>query len=87
MILTVHATPGAKEERVGPWLDETTVKVRVRAKAEKGKANEAVLNLLADTFHCAPSLLTLVRGATIHMKHIEVPDHIIKAYKNTRPST
>jgi uncharacterized protein (TIGR00251 family) len=74
VILTVHVTPGAKEERVGPWLDETTVKIRVRAKAEGGKANEAVIKALATICNCAPSHISIVRGATTRMKQIEIPD-------------
>ncbi len=73
MIVTVHAKPGARETKVGPWLDDSTVKISVTARAEGGKANEAVIKALAEHLNLAPSTLRLVRGATTRMKQIEVP--------------
>lgn len=50
----------------------TYVKVRVTAAPEKGKANTAVRRLLAKSWGLAPSLLTVVSGAAVRNKTIEI---------------
>ncbi|MBI5369901.1 DUF167 domain-containing protein [Candidatus Uhrbacteria bacterium] len=71
MLLTVHVKPRAKKESL-EWLDEDTLKISVCAVAEKGKANTAVIKVLAQELKIAPSRLTLVRGATAKIKQIEI---------------
>lgn len=66
------ATPGAEFSlRVTPKASrnaleetETGLKVKVTVVPEDGKANKAVVKLLADALGVAKSRLTLVRGAT-----------------------
>lgn len=71
MLLTVHVKPRAKRNAVAKWLDATTVKVDVTAVPEGGKANEAVIDLLAEELRLPKSALTIVRGATTRIKHVE----------------
>lgn len=71
MILTVHVKPGARKESI-EWLDEDTIKMSVRAVPEKGKANLAVIELLADELGIAKSKIKLVRGATAKIKQFEI---------------
>ena len=72
MIVTVHAKPNARQTRIVAWLDDSTVKIEVTAAPEKGKANEAVLRVLADHYDIAPSRISLVRGASTRMKQFDV---------------
>ena len=68
--LTLRVTPGARVETVivaGP-----AVLVKVRAKPEDGKANAAVLDLLARALGLAPSRLRLLRGATGRDKQVQI---------------
>jgi uncharacterized protein YggU (UPF0235/DUF167 family) len=60
--LALRVTPGARSE--GITIEGGQVLVKVRAKPEDGKANAAVLDLLARALGLAPSRLTLLRGAT-----------------------
>lgn len=83
MILTVHVKPRARENRIEAWLDETTVKVAVTAAPEKGKANEAVFDLLADFFETSRSELALVRGHTTKMKHFSISDDVYKSAQHS----
>lgn len=78
MILTVHVKPRGKSNRVIEWLDSETAKVEVKSPPEKGKANEAVIKLLAKELSIAPSEIELVRGAATRMKQLMIPDGIIK---------
>ena len=48
------------------------VKIRIKAVPEKGKANEALLKLLADELNISKSLLTIVRGHATRIKHVAV---------------
>jgi hypothetical protein len=47
---------------------------RVRAKPDEGKANEAVLELVARGLDLAPSRLRLLRGATSREKLLQIAD-------------
>ena len=53
-------------------MDQDTLKLWVTALAEKGKANEAVLELLAEELKIPKSRLQIVRGLTTRLKHIEI---------------
>lgn len=62
----MRVTPGARSEGIA--IDGGQVQVKVRAKPEDGKANQAVLDLLAEALGLAPSRLRLLRGATSREK-------------------
>ncbi len=68
--LAVKVTPGAREESV--TLAEDAVLVKVRAPADKGAANDAVIAVVARALGLAPSRLTLLRGATSRQKLLAV---------------
>lgn len=64
--LAVRVTPGARVEALEIAGGQLVAKVR--AKPEDGKANAAVLALLAAALGLAPSRLELLRGATSREK-------------------
>lgn len=68
-VLTVHAQPGAKRNAI---LGERAgaLRVAVTAAPEKGKANAAILELLAEGLGCRPSQVALVSGETSRRKRI-----------------
>ena len=65
--IKVHA--GAKHDRVGTAPDGR-LRVSVTTAPERGKANKAVLELLARTLRVSPSSLTLLSGETDTRKRI-----------------
>lgn len=69
--LAVRVTPGAKQEAVS--LDQGRLTVKVRAKPEDGKANTAVIALVAAALGEAPSRIELLRGATSREKQLRIP--------------
>ena len=73
MILTVHVKTRAAKDAIISWLDQDTVKVAVKAAPEKGKANKAVLILLAQELKLPPTSLKIIRGTTSSLKQIEIP--------------
>lgn len=68
--LAVKVTPGAREESV--TLTDDAVLVKVRAPADKGAANEAVIAAVARTLGLAPSRVSLLRGGTSRQKVLKV---------------
>lgn len=69
--LAVRVTPGARVETLE--IAGGRLLAKVRAKPEDGKANVAVIALLAAGLGLAPSRLTLLRGATSREKLIGLP--------------
>jgi len=49
-------------------------KVSVKEAPVKGRANEAIIKVLAKYFDVAPSLIRLVSGARLKRKIFEIPD-------------
>ncbi|WP_088310510.1 DUF167 domain-containing protein [Novosphingobium sp. B 225] len=70
--LALRVTPGARVE--GLELGEGKLLVKVRTKPEDGKANAAVLELLAAALGLATSRLRMLRGATGRDKLVQILD-------------
>lgn len=68
--LALRVTPGARVESVE--LGDSRLLVKVRVKPEDGKANAAVLELVADALGVATSRLRLLRGATGRDKLVQL---------------
>jgi uncharacterized protein YggU (UPF0235/DUF167 family) len=64
-------TPGARQEQIAGWHGGA-LRVKVRARPEKGRANQAVLRLLALRLGVAPASLSIVRGASSRDKLVDV---------------
>jgi uncharacterized protein (TIGR00251 family) len=71
LILSVRVLPSAaKNEIVG--VEEGTLKVRVTAPPVKGKANEALVKLLAKTFRVRKTQIEIVSGHKAQRKMVKV---------------
>jgi len=71
MKIAVKVKPGSKREQV-EQLDETNFTVRVKAKPIDGKANDAVIKVLADYFDVSKSDVILLKGQTSKQKIFEI---------------
>ncbi len=75
-IITVKLTPKAAADRIGDPRQlpngETQLMVYVKAVPENGKANAAMLALLAKHYDLAPSRFTILRGHTARNKQIRI---------------
>jgi uncharacterized protein len=73
VVIAVHAQPGAgKSEVVGRHGD--ALKVRVAVPPERGRANEAIASLLAETLGVPAKAVTLTSGASARAKRFTVAD-------------
>lgn len=71
MRIIVHLRPGARQAKVEE-MKEGQLRVWVRAKPEKGKANAEMTGLLAEHFGVARSLVRIVIGKTAREKLVEI---------------
>jgi uncharacterized protein (TIGR00251 family) len=69
--LRVKAVPGASRDAIAGVLGDR-LKIRVAAPPEGGRANEAILRLLANAFDVAKADVGLVAGATSRDKTFEI---------------
>ncbi len=71
MKLSVKVVAGSSRDCIVGWLDKT-LKVRVRAKREKGRANTAVQRLLADALGLPAGSVRISSGMTSSRKLVEI---------------
>jgi uncharacterized protein (TIGR00251 family) len=74
-MLHVRVQPKARANAVKGWHG-AALRVSVTAAPEDGKANRAVIELLAETFDVAPSSINLVRGAASRDKWFRLPQGV-----------
>ena len=70
-VLTVKVAPGARKDEITGWMGDA-LKLRVSAPPEKGRANRAVMALLARTLSASRDRIVIVAGAGSRRKLIRV---------------
>jgi uncharacterized protein (TIGR00251 family) len=76
--LDIAVKPRSSRERVGP-IQGDRLCVAVNAPPVDGKANEAVVRVLAETLKVARSAVTIVRGETGRKKTVRVAGTTVAA--------
>jgi uncharacterized protein (TIGR00251 family) len=69
--LLLKVVPKASRDRVVGWVGDR-LKVQVTAAPERGKANEAVIEVLADALGVPRSKVRILAGETSPLKTVEV---------------
>lgn len=69
--ISVKVVPGAKRDRVAGRYGDS-IRLQISAPPERGKANEAVVTLLARTLGVRPDQVTIVRGHSQPRKLVQV---------------
>jgi uncharacterized protein (TIGR00251 family) len=72
VVVNVKVTPRARQDRIEPPGPDQALRVRVTAPADDGKANAAVIALLAKSWDLPRSALSIATGATSRRKRIHV---------------
>ncbi len=67
----VRVTPKSRADEIGEALADGTLRVRVRAAAEDGRANDAVLTLLGEALGLPRGAVRIVGGQASRQKWIE----------------
>ncbi len=71
MIINVRVTPRARQNKIVPSDDGTTLRVYTTSAPTDGDANAAVIKMLAKYFDVPKTSIKLVRGATSRDKVFE----------------
>ncbi|MFV9615514.1 MAG: DUF167 domain-containing protein [Gammaproteobacteria bacterium] len=71
MKLHIKVIPSSSKDCIAGWLDDT-LKVKVKAPAEKGKANKAVIKLLEKQLDLVKGSTSIISGQTSCNKIIEI---------------
>jgi uncharacterized protein (TIGR00251 family) len=71
LLLDVKVTPQANESKIVGWKD-SYLTIRIAQIASEGKANEAVVALLAKAFSLRKSQVEIVAGHTSRIKRIRL---------------
>ena len=70
--LKVKVAPRSGRSEIAGWLADGTLKARVHAPPEKGKANEELCALLARELGIRPSHVSVASGAASRLKTLLV---------------
>jgi len=71
MKLQIKVIPSSSKDCIAGWLDGT-LKVKVKAPPEKGKANKAVIKVLEKTLDLAKGSIEITSGTTSTRKTVEI---------------
>jgi uncharacterized protein (TIGR00251 family) len=82
--LSLKVVPGSSRDEVVGWLGDS-LKVKVKAPPERGRANEAVVALLADRLGVDPSSIAVVSGHGSPAKVVAVDDMDDEAIRKAFP--
>lgn len=72
--LSIKVTPRARKNEIVGVMADGTLKIRVTAPPVGGKANEAVIELLADVLKVSKSKIDIVAGETGTQKLVSIAD-------------
>lgn len=87
MIIRVRVIPNAKHSEVMGRVG-SIVRVRVAAPAVEGKANEELLEFLAEYFGVKPSYVSILRGEKGKEKTVQIegrPEHELEEVMDSIP--
>ena len=71
MKISVKLKPNAKENRIEK-IDRDQFSIRVKARPQKNRANQAAIEILADYFGVSKSGIKLLRGHATRHKLFEI---------------
>ena len=71
MKIIIKAKPGAREDKIEK-VDEANYTVYVKAPPIDGKANAAIVKLLASHFDVSQSLVEIISGHMARVKVVEI---------------
>ncbi|NGX63033.1 MAG: hypothetical protein KR126chlam6_00439 [Candidatus Anoxychlamydiales bacterium] len=79
MIIKVKITPNSRANQV-IGFEQDTLKIKIKAPAEKGKANKELISFLAKKLKIAKSSITILTGQTSRLKKLKIESVSIKNF-------
>ncbi len=68
--LSIKVQPNADRNEIVGWLDDETLKIRVRSPAQDGKANKTLIDFLAKRLGVSKNRITILLGQSSRQKVI-----------------
>ncbi len=84
-VLAARVTPGAPRDEVAGWMDDGSLKIKIRAAPEKGKANEALASLLARKLDVPRTAISILSGASSRRKKLAITGVTARQLKRLAP--
>lgn len=72
LMLNVRVQPSAKKDEISGWMEDGTLKVRVRGKPVEGKANESLIQFLSKALGVSKSSIEIVAGDKSRNKRLKI---------------
>lgn len=72
MYIRIKVHPKSKDSGIVETMDDGTIKVRVKAPPEKGKANKEVIKILAEKYGVKKSEVEIVSGKADQIKLVKI---------------
>jgi uncharacterized protein (TIGR00251 family) len=72
MMLRVKVTPRSPKSEITGTLSDGTIKIKIAAPAEKGKANEELIAFLSTHYQVPKSSIKIIAGQSTPRKLIEI---------------
>lgn len=70
LIIKAKITPKSGRSEISGFLDDGTMKVKLKAAPEQGKANEELVELLAEELNISKKNIAIISGHTSPLKKI-----------------
>jgi len=86
-LLALHVIPGASKDEVVGWVDAPggkALKIKLRAPAQDGKANEALIGFLRKEWSLGKGALELASGEKSRYKRLRLENAELAAALATR---
>ena len=71
-VVNVRVQPSAKKDEISGWMDDGTLKVKVRGKPVEGKANESLIQFLSKALEISKSSIEIVSGEKARNKRLKI---------------
>ncbi len=70
--LRIKVLPKSQKNEITETLEDGTIKIRIKAAPEKGKANEELIKFLAKELEVPKDSISIVSGKTDQLKLIKI---------------
>lgn len=72
LYISVKVLPGAGKNAIIEFLEDETIKIALKAQAERGKANSELISFLAKEFKVNKDRIQIISGKTARIKLIKI---------------
>jgi uncharacterized protein (TIGR00251 family) len=79
--ITIRLQPASNKDEITGWMDDGTLKVKVKVKPVEGQANASLINLLSKRLQIPKSRIEIVMGEKSKQKTIRVQGFSLKDFK------